>query len=244
MLALSCVLLPSCSNDDGDTPDNGGQANVKHLILIKEKNYIVSDFSYDNQNRVTSYVVNNNGETKKYTFNYSGSIIIISVDGDTAGIYNIKNALIENADYGESEYYSFNYSSKRLSTITYQYSIDEPEIFYFDWLNNNLQQIDTADGGKRNYFEYTSIPCITPIIYYTARRDTPYCLLFNYELILYSHGYFGDSLTAYLVKCSTDKYGVCEFDYQLDSDGYVTKMTVKSNTDNYSDTDEIEYVWE
>lgn len=252
MLALSCVLLPSCSNDDGDTPDNGGQANVKRLVSMKCSDGLesITNINYDDKNRIVSYTANCYSDkldeyySQIYSFDYddNGSIIPIKIDGEIESILRFDNGVINIIDYGESECTVLKYDQKRLNSVSFQWLGEESSKYYYTWFNNNILKIEPDDAAAINY-EYTSDVCITPIIYYFVLEGTPYSPLRGDDIIaLYSYGYFGDVLTSNLVKKSSSSYDHTgyEFSYELDNDGYVIKMTI---SDEYDHTRTFEYIW-
>ncbi len=258
MLALSCVLLPSCSNDDGDASDNGGQASIKHLISVKITNeygnHTISNINYDNKNRIVSYTEKSNEDSEIHSFNYNdnGSITYMR-DGKIETTFKSEDGLIKIVDYGESELYFLEYNQKKLSSISYQYTGEEHRRYNYTWSNNNILEIELKAGihyyeYASYHYEYTSYPCITPIIYYFASnsKGTPYRPLSgDGEAMLYAYGYFGDIPTPNLVEKSRSNYDdythdSYEFSYEFDDDGYVTKMTIVN--EYYTDT--FEYIWE
>ena len=246
IMTLACVTFTSCSDDDKDEPGANVPSNIKHLVSLTATDAdgnvtSVTNVKYDSKNRVISFTLNEDHETYNYTYDYA-SDITIKTDGEVNSKYILKNGLIEKADYGEREYYIFKYSNNRLSSYTSEYDNLDPFKYTFDWVNANVECFYGEDSSyESEEYEYASAKCITPIIYFTQLTQTPYNQFESEELFLFSQGYFGDSLTANLIK-TTYGNNDAEFEYQLDNDGYVTKMTVRSKYAYSSQT--VNISWE
>lgn len=247
IMTLACVTFTSCSDDDKDEPGANVPSNIKHLVSLTATDAdgnvtSITNVKYDSKNRVISFTLNEDNETSNYTYDYT-SDITIKVDGEVYSTYNLKNGLIEKADYGYDEYYFFKYDNNRINTITYVYDTLDPWNFTYNWVNDNVRSVfsQIEDDSDSREYDYNNDKCITPIIYYTNLRCSPYSKFENEELFLFSEGYFGNSLTSNLIKTSEDD-SVTEFEYQLDNDGYVTKMTVRSKYAYSSQT--VNISWE
>lgn len=254
LILLLCVFVgfTSCSDDDDNDGPGSGITNptkVKKLTSATISDYgmqlNLTNFIYDDKNKITSFNLN----SEKISFGYSDSKVKINYSSDTPNEYILKNGIIVKSEIDEDYSQTFEYKNKNLIKIKDDY---EGGSFNLIWKNNSVCSIFYDDDIQAEgiEIEYTNHKCITPVIYYNNHKYTPYDAFMSDDLFLFAYGYFGNSLTPYLIKKITihsdeSELSTKEFSYKFDSDGYVTEMTVTSTDgDEPSYTETSTFTWE
>lgn len=254
LLLLSVVLaFPACS-DDNDEPDV-----VKPEMKYKQVKKIVMDegygpkkttvFNYDSEGRITEEIVN--GEI--FTFTYgNGQIVMESApDFKETFVLDKEGKVLEikyRADYDQTES-SYSYSGGYLQKITEKDAVPEEDEVYtvvesYSW-NGYLVRTSYSDGETSSETKY-------------EYGDLKYVNNANIDLFSYLGDFYSNVEDALKLGCAGERswylptgYTTIEkeegaedsysahLSYMLDTEGYVTKITV-----TYEDEEETPLIYE
>lgn len=231
--AMVCCALAagfsSCSKDD-DGPNGPAVKMQLEGITITEGNSTatLSNFVYDNQGRLTSYDVNDNGdkETVSYTY-YTPYIERAESNGNNhTHTFNLENGVITSTSCGDT----FEYSNGNMVKWT------EDSWYYiaYSWENGNpireTVHYNTALDDSVINFNYSDLPC------YIGNFQTLFDEYTSIQVeimggscwdpFLQQQGYFGN-LPKNLVTSGKDGELLWQLSYEVNTNGYPTKITGK-----------------
>lgn len=247
MFALLCGVIPfllsSCSDDD----DNGGTGTetVKQITKLdgSATDGDILTFTYNNQNRLSTYVIKegNSENTEIFEYDNSGKFVKLTskYSGDEDGDYSY----VEFAQNGNSvtvtEHYKSNGQSEETSKYTYTYTLNDKGLITKKSSESGYYVLYTYDNNnnmtKCEYYEDNNQLLETQ----TWEYDDKNSLMSNMGLPAWYFGGYNDDFAAYGGKNNAVKYThkyrneepeVEVFSYTYDADGYPTSFVEEGNT--------------
>lgn len=226
--AIVCCALAagfsSCSKDD-DGPNGPAVKMQLEGITITEGNSTatLSNFVYDNQGRLTSYDVNDNGDKETVTYTYNSSYIERSSNGYKC-TFNLENGVIT-----------------AIGSDTYEYSngnmvrwVEDPSYYIsYSWENGNPVRETVVNPVSSNYvtsFGYSELPCyignFQDLFDEYASISVELMGGSCWDPFLQQQGYFGN-LPKNLVTSAKAPRNEWQLSYEVNANGYPTKITGK-----------------
>lgn len=228
-VAMACCALAagfsSCSKDD-DGPNGSAVKMQLEGITITEgsSTATLSNFVYDNQGRLTSYDVNDNGDNETISYTYYSSYIEKAVGNRYTVTYRLKNGIITSDDDD-----TYEYSNGNMVKWT------ESPGYYISYSWEGLNPIrETIFGpGSSKYvtsFGYSDLPCYIGNLQdlFDAYSSIQVELMggSSWDPFLQQQGYYGN-LPKNLVTSANDGELLWQLSYEVNANGYPTKITGK-----------------
>lgn len=254
-----CAGFTSCNDDDENDSDVTSSHTIglpRKLLKISENNRVKYDkFTYDEQNRITSY----------YSHNYQMSI---AYEGSLIKIWGDFNAQCELSDnlvskwIQEDGFHSFGYLDNKITTIKGEiYASMGTDSYDYDYTwdaDGNLIKMNhkrvwpTASGfgpstSVRNYSYNGGEKSKINILALLDDFSPLYLETYDDIELLGLMGYFGDLSTQYPTSCRYIQYANAEFiinaefSYSLDDQGYPTRIDI---TTKHEDGNEYKHVYQ
>ena len=239
------LATSACSKDD----DNPSEPKVKMQlagITITDPALSIygqgttttfSNFVYDNQGRLTSYDLDDySGNQGTVTYEYQTASIIKTDSEGNSIKYQLTNGLISSADDKlNTNYYfieKYSYTDNNLTTwIEGNFYGYETEISYM-WMNGNpiRESVYNQSSTTTTNYNYSELPCYIGFIQFLfdfySRIDIDMIGGSNFDPFLQQAGYYGNLPRNLII--STDD---CELSYELNDNGYPTKIIAKDDSD-------------
>ena len=230
---VCCVLavgFSSCSKDDDGLSEPTVKMQLEGIAITEgSSTATLSNFVYDNQGRLTSYDVNDNGDKETVTYTYYSSYIE-RVEGDgSKRTFHIENGVITSVSQnGYSDTYE--YSNGNMVTwredptyhISYSWEAGNPvrETVHYD--NNRFDDYITS-------FSFSELPCnIGNFQDLFDRYSSVQVELMGgsyWDPFLQQQGYFGN-LPKNLVTSGNYNGNIrWHLSYEVNANGYPTKIT-------------------
>lgn len=209
-----CVNFTACSS--GDDADGGGFAGERKLVKMVLQDGDDTDtykFSYDNQGRLVEFQANDDDACQYIWGNNT-----IQADGT---IYTIENGLIQQS---ESKSYYDDENSIRIYTYDNAGRCNENMV----WDGDRLVLGYLGDYKYR--YNYTDVTCtkgFLPILHMAFVEDP--LLVVHPELIGAYTRQLPTSATYTNFIDSSQKGGTITYEYEFDSEGYISKIIEKSD---------------
>lgn len=234
--AMMCGVLTtgfsSCSKDDDGLKGPAVKMQLEGITITESgSNTTLSNFIYDNQGRLTSYDVNDNGDKETVTYAYYSSHI--ERNGGYNQTFQLSNGLITSVGSDVFEYSNGN---------MVKWSEGQPADVFYTWENGNpiretvRYNFQTTSGVKEDItnFGYSDLPCyignLQTLLEEYASVDVE-LMGDNLDPFLQQQGYFGN-LPKNLVTSGKSKNSEWHLTYEINANGYPTKITGKE--DRYS----------
>lgn len=236
--AMVCCALAagfsSCSKDD-DGPNGPAVKMQLEGITITEGNSTTtfSNFVYDNQGRLTSYDVNDNGDKETVTYTYNSSYIERSNSNSNCNVeFLLENGVITSERYSNSaDMDLYEYSNGNMVKWTEGYPVHTSVYQLYLWDNGNpIRETQLVDGisGYLTSYGYSELPCYIgnlPALF--DEFSTLHVeLIGNVDPFLQQQGYFGN-LPKNLVTSAKAPRNEWQLSYEVNANGYPTKITGK-----------------
>lgn len=219
-----------------DTPVNPNGPVVKMqlegiAITEGQSTTILSNFVYDNQRRLTSYDVNDNGNKKTVTYTYHSSYIERNKIGDYKSTYYLENGVITSVGTDTYEYSNGN---------MVKWTEDPPFYISYNWKDGNPIRETVHYNGKFDdditNFSYSDLPCFIGNLQclmddYTSSTQLELMGGSMWDPFLQQQGYYGN-LPKNLVLSGKDKRHIWHLRYEINTNGYPTKITHKDQDEN------------
>lgn len=234
--AMVCGALvagfSSCSKDDDGPNGPAVKMQLEGITIIEgSSTTTLSNFVYDNQGRLTSYDVNDNGdkETVSYTY-YSSYIERSSRNGDVE--FLLENGVITSERYSNSaDMDLYEYSNGNMVKWTEGYPINNSVYQLYLWDNGNpIRETQLIDGSSSSVtsFGYSELLCYIGSLpaLFDEFSTLHVELIGNVDPFLQQQGYFGN-LPKNLVTSANDGELLWQLSYEVNANGYPTKITGK-----------------
>lgn len=239
MVAMYATMFTACSDDDNDVTRgaNGEKLVSKIVYTHKEENgdtwKEVYTFSYDRQGRI----IKETGDTEEEdyytsTYTYTDEKIVCHTEGVDR---------YDNEPYTNEITYMLNSDglivySKELEAVTFTYKdgkliTTKGETSYMNnkitWKDNNIISVNNEEQGISTY-KYTDKTSKANINLFKTVQDINLFLSNRY-------GIMSNNLVESEKFESKDgeSKSECQYQYQFDKDGYVTKIIVEGIYNNY-----------
>lgn len=227
--AMICCAMAagfsSCNKDD-DGPNGPAVKMQLEGITITEgsSTATLSNFVYDNQGRLTSYDVNDNGDKETVSYTYNSSYIEKTVGNRYTVTYRLNNGIITSADDDTYEYSNGN--------IVKWYMAPMANVFYTWEAGNPIKETIRNNSADENItsFGYSDLPCY--IGNYQTLFDEYSSVHVEFigdsywDPFLQQQGYFGN-LPKNLVTSGKAPRSAWQLSYEVNANGYPTKITGK-----------------
>lgn len=240
ILTLVLNIFTSCDKDDDD---NSGSSKQKRLVMSLDDLGNSINFEYDNKGRMTAYTESARNYSETYKFN--GKEFSVTESGNNyewigAGKLNskdfIQNIVVKDAVEGRSESYIYD-SKGQITTQSYTcYMLDKMNeangvTITYEWKDGNIvgiTELDIEDDEHRYETKYT-------LMYTNKKQTTPVKNVANIvfmnpyvdqiDICIARSSVFGVA-SEYLPVAIVDENGnESTIDWELDEDGYPTKVT-------------------
>lgn len=239
---MCCAVVAgfsSCSKDD-DQPNEPKVKMQLTGITITEDNEttVLSDFTYDNEGRLTSYKVDDNGYKKTYTYTYNGASIAVkcTYPGNSYTLtYNLTNGLVSSVTDSDGYMDTYSYTSNNMTkwkeSVNYP-GFNSSDIIYL-WEGGN--PIRETVGSHIINYSYSDQLCyignLQTLFDDYSSIDVELMGGSYWDPFLQHQGYFGN-LPKNLVTSAINNGEVdWTLSYELNSNGYPTKITAKEDDD-------------
>lgn len=245
---LVSVNFASCSSDD-DEEDNGGGGTVvsgKLLSSITKKNgysTYTSVFTYNADKQLTSATSGYDGERINATWS-NNSIIVETVASwkEEPTTFSLKNGIITSTSQKGSQTVNLTYDSNRLTKING---------CTWSWANGNINKFSYQDGGEALTYTctyYTDKENKHPVVDINALKLYYVSGMEWGDLLLKAHPNLLGATNKNLLKSVKKDDGRMNrnFTYELDSEGYPTKITEELDEDGNGNFETTTYTltWE
>lgn len=210
-----CVNFTACSNGDGyNDGDFAGERKLVKMVLQDGDDTDTYKFSYDNQGRLVEFQANDY-DACQYIW---GNNTILQTDDTT---YTIENGLIQQS---ESKSYYDDENSIRIYTYDNAGRCNENMV----WDGDRLVLGYLGDYKYR--YNYTDVTCtkgFLPILHMAFVEDP--LLVVHPELIGARTKQLPTSATYTNFIDSSQEGGAITYEYEFDSEGYISKIIEKSD---------------
>lgn len=235
---VCCALVAgfsSCSKDD-DGPNGPAVKMQLEGITITEGNSTttLSNFVYDNQGRLTSYDVNDNGDNETVTYTYHSSYIEMNESDGYKRTYHIENGVI--TSIGTNTYDGTD-SYEYLNGNMVKWTEDSRYYISYSWENGSPVRETVVNSGSSDYvtsFGYSELPC------YMGNFQT---LFDDYSSVqvefiggsfwdpfLQQQGYFGNLPKNLVTSAKAQRNSEWQLSYEVNANGYPTKIMGKDDS--------------
>lgn len=235
--AMVCCAMAagfsSCSKDD-DGPNGPAVKMQLEGITITEGSSTItlSNFIYDNQGRLTSYDVNDNGDKETVSYTYNSSYIERSSSNSDVE-FLLENGVItsERYSFNSAEMDLYEYSNGNMVKWTEGYPVNNSVYQLYSWENGNPVRETQLMDGSSSYvtsFGYSELPCYIGNIpaLFDEFSTLHVELIGNVDPFLQQQGYFGN-LPKNLVISAKAPRNEWQLSYEVNANGYPTKITGK-----------------
>lgn len=224
----------ACSSDNDELVTVQPTWRAKKLVAGKASSgSTLDEIVYDAQGRVAKVAVTDSYSRKQMTYNYSSQII--------ERVQFENGRIVDKVKYILDSKGRIILKGSDTDTITYVYdsqnqlvqTIHDGEKFHFTWSGGNVIRYVEGDDDYAINYAYTD--------YAYTNYDAKGCFAYaDYSLefiprldgwvdhVLFMQGYFGN-FTKNFLKSVTSYDGVSTYEYEVDADGYVTKVVNKNN---------------
>lgn len=220
----------ACSSDDDDNNGGGSITSGKKLVRISSE-YVTINFTYGEDGKLARATRNVNGNSEYIDLDWSGNTITLTTHArwdENPCTITLDNGKISKATDGE-ETYKAAYSGNYLSQIT-GYNINK-----YTWENGNIVNYkEISEGNTYNCTYYTDMPNKHSVFDVDALGFDDAILAEYGNLLIMAHPTLFGLNNKNLLKSVTDSEGyTVSFTYELDSDGYPTKITETRKESQY-----------
>lgn len=244
VMAIVVIMtgLNSC-NSEGDQPNEPAvKMQLTGMTITDEEGSLseFKNFTYDDKGRLTSYDVEEDQTWKEtITYSYYDSSIVLKCNSKYSSYtytYNLTNGIITSMQRSDTkDPYIYSYTSNNLTKMEVKRSDGGRNyIEEYYWEGGNPIRYDDEGYGIQSYI-YSDKPCYIGNIqtFFDHHSGVQVELLFGSweEAFLQQQGYFGN-LPKNLVSSALYKGEIWwTLDYELNSNGYPTKITAKEGND-------------